>query len=126
MDEVDRSLRDLIDSLDLHPRYSLRRTDSRHCRLLESLDLSNPSPIMAPPTTTTPTTTTTTTTTTPTQCSQLYGITVKFCGNVPDGSGNSRGWHGGATAPPDFGHALDLPPHFFNELLKIIVASNFH
>ena len=89
MDEVDPSLRDLIDALDLHPRYSLRRTDSRHRRLLESLDLSNPSPIMVPPTTTSPTTTTTTTTTTsPTQCSQLYGITVKFCGNVPDGTPN--------------------------------------
>ena len=80
MDEVDRSLRDLIDSLDLHPRYSLRRTDSRHRRLLESLDLSNPSSIMAPPTTTSPSTgATTTTTASPTQCSQLYGITVKFC-----------------------------------------------
>ena len=92
MGEVDRSLRDLIDSLDLHPRYSLRRTDSRRRRLLESLDLSNPSPNMAPTTTNTPTTTTTTTTTTsltsPTQCSQLYGITVKFCGNVPDGTPN--------------------------------------
>ena len=89
MDEVDRSLRDLIDSLDLHPRYSLRRTGSRRRRLLESLDLSNPSSIMVPPTTTSPLTgTTTTTTASPMQCSQLYGITVKFCGNVPDGTPN--------------------------------------
>ena len=90
MDQLSDTLRDLVDSLDLHPRYHLRRTASRRNRLIDILDLHNlhQIPNMAPPTTTTstPSTSTTSVTSSPIQCSQTYTLTIKFCGNVPDGT----------------------------------------
>ena len=93
MEDLNASLRHLVDVLDLHPRYNLRRTPARRARLLEILDLQSlsRSQAMVPPTTTTmaPTTTTTTATTsaaTTVHCSRLYEIPIKFCGNVPEGT----------------------------------------